>query len=136
MTIKKLNDQFSVSGALSEQDFTTLVSSDVSLLINVRPDNESPEQISSDEYLRLCKQHAIDYVYIPVSPCQYSDSDVQKMAASLASSKGKVHCFCRTGARAAHMWALANKKQLSFEHLQSLLSSQAYDLNVIADKFK
>lgn len=136
MTIKQLCENFSVSGALSEQDFTALNERGVNLVINVRPDNESSDQLSNADYQAICQNHAMEYAFLPVKPCEYIDVDVQKMQSLINSAKGKVHSFCRTGARAAHLWALTNKQKSSYSDLQQTLAGQGYDLSLIASYFE
>lgn len=135
MTINTLTDTFSASGELSEQDLTYLFDNGVSTLINVRPDNEAPDQKNSADWRVLCQKHGFYYIHIPVSLCQYTAHDIQQFKDALNSAEKKVHSFCRTGARAAHLFALANKEACTFDQLQTLLKSKGYDLNVISDKF-
>ncbi|MEQ3657562.1 MAG: TIGR01244 family sulfur transferase [Glaciecola sp.] len=136
MTIKQLSENFSVSGELSEQDFSTLKELGVNLVINVRPDNESSEQVSNEDYQVISRAHSIEYVFMPVKPCEYTDANIKKMQALLQSTDGRVHSFCRTGARAAHLWALTNKQELSYEDLQEIVAQHGYDLSPIAPRFK
>lgn len=108
MTITYITNTFSVSGELSEPELIQLAQNGVSTLINVRPNNEAPEQKNDAHWRKLCTKHNLDYVFIPVKPNQYTDQDIAKFKAALLNATGKVHAFCRTGTRATHLFTHAN----------------------------
>lgn len=134
--IHAITKHFSVSGEITEAQLDTLVSQGVDTLINVRPDNECENQTSNHEWQALAKKHHIGYVFVPVKPCQYSEQDVKKFKEALAQSSSSVHGFCRTGTRAAHLWALANRENVVFSDMQRILKDAGYDLDMIAEMFK
>jgi uncharacterized protein (TIGR01244 family) len=134
--IAKITLQFSVSGEITESDISKLMEQVIDTIINVRPDNECENQISDQQWQALAHKYRLNYVYVPVKPCQYAEQDVAKFRAALALSAGGVHGFCRTGTRAAHLWALANKDKLSFTDMQGALKSKGYDLDNIAAMFE
>lgn len=136
MTITTITSTFSVSGEISEETLIDLVENGVTTLINVRPDNESPQQHRSKEWSTVCQQHGIRYIHIPVLPCQYSASDIQKFKDALNNSKNKTHSFCRTGTRAVHLFALATKATYTFQQMRALLKDKGYDLHPIERQFK
>lgn len=136
MKINTITPTFSTSGEMTEKAFNELVKSSVTTLINVRPDHESPEQRNTNEWEELCKVHGLKYFHIPVSPCQYPEKDIQQFKYALNSKEEKVHGFCRTGARAAHLFALAKKEEYSFEQMQALLKDKGYDLSPIEEQYK
>ena len=136
MPIVHITPNFSVSGELSETEQAQVASMNIDTLINVRPDNECEGQTSHEEWEKYAQQHKLQYGYIPVSPCQYGESDVLEFNALLAKSDKGVHAFCRTGTRAVHLWALANKQKYTFEQLQSIVKAHGYNLDMIARLFQ
>lgn len=135
MVITNLTNEFSVSGEVTEQELIQLSESGTSTLINVRPDNEAPEQKSDQHWIALCHRYDMQYLHVPVLPCQYSESAIQQIKQAIDHAPNKVHCFCRTGTRAAHLFALANKHQYSFQRMQALLKEKGYDLSQIANQY-
>ncbi len=136
MTFALITDEFSVSGELTEQDFTTLNKLGVSMLINARPDNENDGQKNDEDFKILCEAHGIEYVHVPVKPGQYSQNDIEKVANAFNAASGKVHGLCKTGARAAHLWALSQKEAKCFDELQKKAQAQGYDLTMIKNHFE
>ena len=78
-------------------------------IINARPDDEEPGQPRSAELEAEAKRHGLAYTHIPVVPGQATADDGAKFAEAVRQCDGKVVGFCRTGARAAGLWDLANK---------------------------
>jgi len=135
MAFAMITDQYSVSGELSEQDFEALNELDITLLINARPDNETENQKTDAEFRVLCAQHGIDYVHVPVNPGQYSELDIKAVSEALSKAKGKVHGVCRTGTRAAHLWALTQKEHQPFDALQEKAKAQGFCLEIVKGHF-
>lgn len=135
MTFAMITDEYSVSSELSEKDFDALNELGITLLINARPDNETENQTMDAEFQALCAQHGIDYVHVPVSPGQYSELDVNAVAEAISKAKGKVHGFCRTGARATHLWALTQKESEHFDVLQEKAKAHGFCLNIVKKHF-
>lgn len=131
MTITIITDSFSVSGELTEQELVELSARGVSTLINVRPDGEASEQKTDAQWRAICQAHGLRYFFIPVRPGDYSERDIEKYRQALNSTNESIHGFCRTGTRAVHLFALANKDKRTFEQLQQMLSGTHYDLNAI-----
>ena len=136
MTIVDITDTFSVSGELNEQDIAALKEKGISMLINLRPDNESADQVNNNQWQVLCEKHGLNYQHIPVLPCQYSDQDIESFESHLADSDVKVHSFCKTGTRAVHMWALSNRETHEFIELQAKVTNKGYDLKMISGHFE
>ena len=134
-SIIHITNNFSVSGALTKQDFSALIEKGVTTLINVRPDNECENQINDFEWQGLANKYKIEYAYIPVKPNEYKDDDVARFASLLNNTDKKVHGFCRTGTRAAHLWALANKNKIEFLAIQHQLNNKGYSVSSISDMF-
>ena len=134
MTITTITDAFSASGELCEQDLKQLSEQGVSTVINVRPDNEAPEQTTNAQWNTLCQQYGLQYFFIPVKSGQYSEHDVKQFKDAIDGAQNKVHCFCRTGTRAVHLFALANKNTNSIKRLQTLITNKGYDLKTISEE--
>lgn len=136
MTIVYITPTFSVSGELGDLEFQILSKKGVDTVVNLRPDNESAGQKNSANYQKLVQYNHMRYGFIPVKPCEYSQQDIAKFSELLAQSNSGLHSFCRTGTRAIHLWALANKGALSFQHMQSLAKKAGFDLDMIAARFE
>ena len=133
--IAQITKQFSVSGELTESELSSLAKQGVDTLINVRPDNECENQISDQMWRTLARKYNLRYFFIPVKSGYYTKTDVEEFKAALLQSSKRVHSFCRTGTRASHLWALANKDKRSFADLHAALQVHGFDMQVISAMF-
>ena len=79
------------------------------MLINNRPDDEAPDQPSSDELQAEAQRHGMGYRHIPVVPGQATDADSRAFAEAVAEADGPVVAFCRTGARSVALQKMAGQ---------------------------
>ncbi|MET0251377.1 MAG: TIGR01244 family sulfur transferase [Novosphingobium sp.] len=80
----------------------------VKLVINNRPEDESPDQTPGAEIKRAARDAGLDYVAIPVTHAGFSGPQVAAMRAALNRHAGApVLAYCRSGTRSTLLWALA-----------------------------
>ena len=101
---RKVTDRFAVSPQISVADIATAAAEGVTLVINNRPEGESPDQPPGAVIEAAARQAGLDYVHIPVVG-QASPAQVQQMQAAVAGASGKVLAFCRSGTRSITTWA-------------------------------
>ena len=129
MNILSITDNFSVSGAIDLDSLKQLAKRGVTLLINVRPDKEAVDQITDEALEEVAALAGLRYVYIPVKSGEYPADKVTAFARVLHAEQGAVHGICRTGTRAAHLWALAQcKAGVSKSWLQQQLIQAGIDV--------
>jgi len=79
----------------------------VSLIINNRPEMESPDQTPGADIEAAARSAGIGYVAIPVTHAGFSDTQVTAMVEALERAPGPVLAYCRSGTRSTLLWALA-----------------------------
>jgi len=79
----------------------------ISLIINNRPEMESPDQVPGAEIEAAARSAGIGYVAIPVTHAGFSDTQVSAMVDALERAPGPVLAYCRSGTRSTLLWALA-----------------------------
>ena len=77
------------------------------LIINNRPEGESPDQPEGDSIERAAAAAGLDYRAIPVTPGAFGEAEVEAMADALGAARGPVLAYCRSGTRSTLLWALA-----------------------------
>ena len=105
-------------------------------IINNRPDSEEPGQASSAEIEAEARRLGVDYVHIPVVPGQVSDEQVAAFGNVLKSRPGPVLAFCRSGKRAATLWALSQVGQRSVNEILKAAAAAGYDLSDLKPKLE
>jgi uncharacterized protein (TIGR01244 family) len=127
---KKLDAHVMSAGQLTPADFPKLAAQGVTLIVNNRPDNEEPGQLSSQEAAALAKANGMDYVYIPMTYASVTRADVDRFREVTKQSRGPVLAHCRSGARSSLLWAMGRVAdgQMSVDEALAATKAAGYDL--------
>jgi uncharacterized protein (TIGR01244 family) len=98
------------SPQIGADDVKEAAAQGVSLIINNRPDGESPDEPQGDEIEAAAAALGIAYLAIPVSHAGFSLPQVEAMAGAIENTQGKVLAYCRSGTRSTLLWAMARAK--------------------------
>ena len=124
--MKKLHDQLYVAGQISLDDFDSFVEAGITSIINNRPDNEEPGQLSAEQASSAAKALGIEYHYLPMANGQPLPATlVDDFKAALDSSNGPVLAHCRSGMRSSFIWALGQIPTGSITVEQAINAAQA-----------
>ena len=107
MDRKTLADGMTVSAQLKATDFAELARQSVTLVINNRPDGETPGQLSAVEGRQAAREACLAYLHIPVTLATLRAEDVDRFGDAVAEASGPVHAHCASGHRSAMLWALS-----------------------------
>ncbi|MEO6113580.1 MAG: TIGR01244 family sulfur transferase [Sphingomicrobium sp.] len=128
MNIKTLAPDLSVMPQVSQTDIADLARRGFKSIIGNRPDGEAPDQPTWSAIATTVHSHGMEARHIPVVASQINDSDVAAFAAALRDLPTPIAAYCRTGTRAALLWALANEGTQSADERIRIAASQGYDL--------
>ena len=135
MTFRRLSASFSASPQLSAADVASAAEAGFRTIIDHRPDAEEAGQPSAADMEAIAQSHGLAFAHIPVTTASGIDeSDIAQMRAALAKSPGPVLGYCRTGTRAAMMWALSQVGETSPETLMKAGADAGFDLSAIKSR--
>jgi len=104
----------------------------VTLIVNNRPEGESPDQVPGSAIAAAAQAAGIAYVAIPVSHAGFSEPQVRAMAEALEGATGPILAYCRSGTRSTLLWALAEaSKGASPDDLAAAAAQAGYDLTPV-----
>ncbi len=104
----------------------------ITLIINNRPDDEEPGQISGAEIEAAAAALGMAYIAIPVTHSGFSQPQVQAMADALDGAVGPVLAYCRSGTRSCLLWTLAEASQgAEPDDLIEIAATAGYDAGSI-----
>ncbi|GLK73193.1 TIGR01244 family phosphatase [Ancylobacter dichloromethanicus] len=129
MTSKQIVPEFHVSGPLDDASLAQAAASGFRAIICARPDGEEPGQLPASEIATLAEALGMAFVHIPVTPGTYADADVATMRTMLDRLPGPVLGYCRSGTRAATLWALAEADRRGPDDILALTSAAGCDLS-------
>lgn len=129
---RKIEDGVFASPQIEIADIETARGMGITLIINNRPEDESPDQTPGAEIEAAARAAGIEYVAIPVTHAGFSEAQVRGMVEALKSSTGPVLAYCRSGTRSTLLWALAEaSKGRSPDELARSAANGGYDVSPI-----
>jgi uncharacterized protein (TIGR01244 family) len=96
-----------VRDQISLADVLRIKSAGFNTIIDLRPDGEAPDQPPSAAVEAAADAAGLRFAYIPTPQGAIPDATVERLAEALAASHQPVLLYCRSGNRAARVWALA-----------------------------
>jgi uncharacterized protein (TIGR01244 family) len=105
---RRLVPGIDVGGQVTAADVAGLKAAGYQTLINMRPDGEGgTEQPLAASIEGAAADAGLNYAYIPTPAANISDQVIDDLSRALANAEGPVLIYCRSGARVARAWALA-----------------------------
>jgi len=130
VNIVKITPDIAVSEQLEPEDVAAIAAAGYKLLINNRPDGESPGQPTSAALAAAAAEHGIAYVHYPVSGMNFPGPDLQYLATVFDNAEGPALAFCRSGTRSINLW-LATRSAVELPAALQRARSLGYDLSML-----
>lgn len=136
MEIRKVSDDFSVSGQVTPEAVTELQAAGVRTLICNRPDREAADQPDCAAIAERARALGIDVHYLPVVHDSINRQNVDDFADLLQQSATPVHAWCRSGLRSITLYSLAQIAAGADPAEQVARATQlGFDFRSFPDKF-
>ena len=128
MAPRPLSPTVWTSPQLAPEALAGLAASGVRRIISNRPDGEDPGQPSAAEMEAAARRAGMDFDWIPVTGMPNADQ-AAAVSALLADGRPTV-MFCRSGARSAVAWAMAERMRgADADELRAAAAGAGYDLS-------
>ena len=127
--IRKVTDDFAVAPQIAPADMAEVAALGYRLVINNRPDGESPDQPPGADMARAAEAAGLAYVAIPVRGGPTADQ-IDAVQDAIKDAKGPVFAFCRSGTRSIVTWSMGQARHglRSREDLIEIGRNAGYDL--------
>jgi len=129
MKLAKLDDEISVADQIFVNDLNTIADQGFKSILCHRPDGEGPDQPNFEEIAKAAKKHKIQIQYLPVVSGKITDEDVEAFAKVFYEAPKPVLAYCRSGMRAASLWALAEASKRGLASVLEAGKTAGYDLS-------
>ena len=106
MQMKQLDALTYVAAQISLCEIESLKQHGIATIIVARPEGETMDQPALSDIREAATALGIEVHQIPVVPGQITDEDVQAFGAIMSDATAPVLAYCRSGMRAASLWAL------------------------------
>lgn len=128
MKSKMLTPGLTVMPQMSEADIAELSRRGFKSIISNRPEGETADQPAWAAIAAAADSHGMEARHIPVVASQIDDDDVAAFAEALRNMPTPIAAFCRTGTRAALLWALASEGSQSADERIRIAAKAGFDL--------
>ncbi|OYU33628.1 TIGR01244 family sulfur transferase [Novosphingobium sp. PASSN1] len=130
---RKIDDKTFASPQIEVADVAEAAALGIGMIINNRPEDESPDQTAGAEIEAAAQAAGIAYVAIPVTHAGFSMPQVEAMQAALAAAGDKpVLAYCRSGTRSTLLWALTQARMgMAPETIAAHAAGAGYDVGPI-----
>lgn len=136
LEIRKVNDEFSVSGQLVPDALPALKAAGVRTIICNRPDREAPDQPEFAALAARARALGIDMHHLPVVHDTIDARNVEDFAALLQHAQKPVHAWCRSGLRSITLYSLAQIRDGADPAAQVEQATRlGFDFRSFRDKF-
>ncbi len=136
MNPKQINSRLSISPQLSIADVGEAYARGFRSIIVNRPDGEEAGQPSIAEMRQAASAAGLGFAAVPVVPGKITDEDVAQFTAALEMLKGPTIAYCRTGVRAATLWALSGAAALGPDVVLTTTAAGGYDLGQLRPRLQ
>ena len=136
MNLKPLTADLSVTPQIEPSEIAELAARGFKSIIGNRPEGETPEQPAWSSLAAQAEQHGLAALQIPVTVDQIGAADVERFAHALRELPKPIAAFCRTGTRAAMLWALANPQGQTADERIRIAADQGFDLESLRGRLE
>lgn len=129
----QITPSLSVSGQIAKSDIAELAEAGFATIINNRPDNEEPGQLTAAEAGAEAKKRGLEYRFLPIVTGAISRAQVAEFHNLLLRSPAPVLAHCRSGTRCYLIWAASRALFDGASPLKLVAEAAAkgYDLRVL-----
>lgn len=104
MDIRKINDEYAVTGQISAEDLKAIKTMGFKSVVCHRPDGETPDQPPFEAIRQAAEAEGLEIRQIPVYPAGVSAENVAAMVDALDEMPRPMLGFCRSGNRSGAIY--------------------------------
>lgn len=131
MDIRKLTVELAVSKQIAASDLRALAQAGFRAVVCNRPDGEGADQPTFSEIEAAARQHGIEAHYLPIESGKVGDSGAARFGELMRELPKPVLAYCRTGMRAATLWALSEAPLRALPEIITTAAAAGYDLSAL-----
>jgi sulfide:quinone oxidoreductase len=132
MDIKKLTAELAVSQQIAASDLQAIKAAGFRAVICNRPDGEGADQPNFSEIEAAAREQGIEALYLPIESGKVGDADAARFGELMRALPKPVLAYCRTGMRAATLWALSEAPRGTLPDIIAATRAAGYDLSALA----
>ncbi len=133
--IVNLTDEISVAPQIAAGDFAEIAARGFRSVFNVRPDDEVGDYITAADAERHARAHDLGWRFLPTPGLEITDEDkVEAFAEMFEQLPKPVLAYCKSGTRAALLWAQAKAGPIPVEKIIDIAIEAGFDIASIYEE--
>ncbi len=129
--------QFAIGPQIEAGDIDWLGNAGFRSIINARPDTEDGEYMRADHAASLALRAGLRYVHAPTESHAIFETDVvDQFEQALIQLPGPVFAHCKSGTRAAILWALVAARHQETDEVIEQLHAAGQELSFLEDELR
>lgn len=133
----RLTPEFSIGPQVVPEDFPALRAAGFASVLNARPDDEDGAYLSAGEAEALARENGLAYAHSPTENHAIFEPDlIDRFERALAELPNPIFAHCKSGTRAAILWALVAARHRPVESVISTLRAGGQDLDFLEQELR
>ncbi|MCP5080539.1 MAG: TIGR01244 family phosphatase [Alphaproteobacteria bacterium] len=132
-----LTPEFAIGPQLVPADFEALRAAGFASVLNARPDDELGAYLAAADAQKLALANGLAYVHSPTENHAIFEPDlIDRFEGALADLPNPIFAHCKTGTRAAILWALVASRHRAVEDVIATLRAAGQDLDFLEQELR
>lgn len=137
LEIVRITPDFAIGPQITPGDIDTLRDQGYAAIINARPDDEIGTYMLADEAEPLATAAGLAYRHLPTEGYEIFETEIiDPFEAALAELPRPIFSHCKTGTRAAMLWALVAARHREVEDVIGLLRAAGQELDFLEQELR
>ncbi|MGP8436635.1 TIGR01244 family sulfur transferase [Paraburkholderia fungorum] len=132
MDIKQLTAELAVSHQIAASDLHAIKAAGFRAVVCNRPDGEGSDQPNFSEIEAAAREQGIETYYLPIESGKVGDGEAAQFGELMQALPKPVLAYCRTGMRAATLWALSEAPRRALPDIVAAAKAAGFDLSALA----
>ncbi len=132
-----LTPEFAIGPQVVPEDFEPLRAAGFASVLNARPDDETGSYLTAADAEKLALAIGLAYAHSPTGNHAIFESDlIDRFEKALAELPKPIFAHCKTGTRAAILWALVASRHRPVESVIGTLRAAGQDLDFLEQELR
>ncbi len=137
LEIVSLTPEFAIGPQISTKDFEQIRTAGFASVLNARPDDEDGTYLRSPDAEQHARTYGLSYAHCPTENHAIFEPDViDRFEQALVELPKPIFAHCKTGTRAAILWALVASRHRSVENVIAVLRAGGQDLDFLEQELR
>ena len=132
-----ISAQFAIGPQIDADDIVRIGGAGFRAVINARPDTEDDDFMRAEEAAGLAAASGLGYIHAPTENHAIFEADaIDRFERALIELPGPIFAHCKSGTRAAILWALVAVRHQPTEEVITQLNASGQELRFLEDELR